>query len=207
MTTPVVPRIDSPPTMPRRPLVVRAASTSPPGIASVTSRSPASPRSRAISATRCPISLRGPGLIAGSPTDRGNPGRVTTPTPSPAMNSTPEPASPRQTEARIRAPSVTSGSSPASLITAAVARGGRNDRSARSNTGRSPRGNRIDTGSGKRPVRSAMYAALVAAAAQAPVVQPRRSSPSGLRPIVLPPVPRAGFIWPTGSGYAAADHS
>ena len=51
MTTPVVPRIDRPPTMPRRALVVRLASVSPPGIASVTSTSPPSPRSWAISAT------------------------------------------------------------------------------------------------------------------------------------------------------------
>ena len=108
--------------MPRRALVVRLASVSPPGIASVTSTSPPSPRSWAISATTARISLRGPGLIAGSPTAIGRPGRVTTPTPSPAMNSTPEPGSPRQTVARITAPWVTSGSSPASLTTAAVAR-------------------------------------------------------------------------------------
>ena len=38
-----------------------------------------------------------------------------------------------------------------------------------------PRGRRIVTGSGKRPVSSAANAARAAAAAQAPVVQPRRS--------------------------------
>src|SRR5882672_6151359 len=47
--------------------------------------------------------------------------------------------------------------------------------------GRSPLGSAISIGSGKRPVRSASKAAAVAAVAQAPVVQPRRKGPSGLR--------------------------
>jgi hypothetical protein len=47
--------------------------------------------------------------------------------------------------------------------------------------GVSPFGNVMETGSGKRPVSSAVSAALVAAVAQAPVVQPRLSGPEGLR--------------------------
>ena len=43
---PVVPRIDSPPTMPSRPLRVLAASASPPGMAISISTSPASPCAR-----------------------------------------------------------------------------------------------------------------------------------------------------------------
>ena len=82
---------------------------------------------------------------------------------------TPEPGAPMRTVALISAPWVTSGSSPASLITAAVARLGRSDLSSRSKLGRCPPGSWIVTGSGNRPVKSATYAALVAAAAQAPV--------------------------------------
>ncbi|QEX18656.1 hypothetical protein FRZ44_39640 [Hypericibacter terrae] len=44
-------------------------------------------------------------------------------------------------------------------------------------------------GSGKWPVRSASKAAAVAAVAQAPVVQPRRKGPSGLRAM--------GILWAT----------
>ncbi len=59
--------------------------------------------------------------MAGSPGGIARPARVTVPTPAPARNATPPPGSPRRTVARMRAPWVTSGSSPASLTTPAVA--------------------------------------------------------------------------------------
>ena len=89
---PVVPRIDSPPTMPSRPLRVLAASASPPGMAISISTSPASPWAAAISAMASRSIWRGTGLMAGSPGGMGRPGRVTVPTPSPARKLTPLPA-------------------------------------------------------------------------------------------------------------------
>ena len=83
-TTPVVPRIESPPTMPRRGLRVFWASASPPGMAMVTTTSTASPVAAAISATTSRIIWRGTGLIAASPGAICRPGRVTVPTPLPA---------------------------------------------------------------------------------------------------------------------------
>ena len=51
---------------------------------------------------------------------------------------------------------------------------------ASANEGRRPFGSSMATGSGNSPVTSAVYAARVAAVAQAPVVQPRRRrSPLG----------------------------
>ena len=64
---PVVPRIDKPPTMPRRPLSVFAASASPPGIEISTSASAARPAAAATSAMASLIMRRGTGLMAGSP--------------------------------------------------------------------------------------------------------------------------------------------
>ena len=43
----------------------------------------------------------------------------------------------------------------------------------------------ISTGSGKQPVRSAVYAAFAAAVAQAPVVHPWRNFSVGLRAITI----------------------
>ena len=71
------------------------------------------------------IIRRGTGLMAGSPTATANPGLVTRPTPSPPrrmISSSPPGDSRRQTRAPISAPLVTSGSSPASLITTASPR-------------------------------------------------------------------------------------
>src|SRR5262249_9674117 len=92
---------------------------------------------------------------------------------------TPLPAGPRSTIARTNAPCVTSGSSPASLTTPALARPPASARSARVKLGRCPRGSAIVTGSGNAPVASATNAAFAAAVAQAPVVQPWRSGRSG----------------------------
>ena len=122
MTMPVVPRIESPPRMPRRALVVFSASASPPGIDTVISTSPVTPWAAAREATMSCIIRRGAGLIAGSPMESSNPGRVTVPTPAPARKRTPEPSGAVTTVTTISAPSVTSGSSPASLTMPTVAR-------------------------------------------------------------------------------------
>ena len=175
---PVVPRIDRPPTMPSRPLSVFAASASPPGMAISTSASAAQPAAAATSAMASRIMRRGTGLIAGSPGGTGRPGRVTVPTPSPARNVTPAPGAPARTVARMSAPCVTSGSSPASLITPAVAEPSSCRVNASAKLGRSPRGSVTSTGSGNSPVTSAANAAFAAAAAQVPVVQPRRKGRS-----------------------------
>ncbi len=183
-TTPVVPRIDSPPTIPSRAFSVRAASASPPGTAISTTASTLPP---ATSASAARIIWRGTGLIAGSPGGSGKPGSVTVPTPSPAWNTTPLPRRPCRTVACTSAPCVTSGSSPASFTMAARAASWSSAVSASAKAGRSPRGSLRVTGSGNRPVSSAAYAALAAAAAQAPVVQPRRSFDSGTVVRAQPP--------------------
>ena len=147
---PVVPRIDSPPTMPRRPLRVLAASASPPGMAISISTSPASPCAAPISAMPSRSICRGTGLMAGSPGGTGKPGRVTVPTPSPARKMTPLPGAARRTVARISAPWVTSGSSPASLTTPAVAAPLANEVVASAKAGWPPPGQGHLDGVGKR---------------------------------------------------------
>ncbi len=97
------------------------------------------------------------------------------PTPVPAWNRMPEPGGAGATRLRIVARWVTSGSSPASLTTAASAQPGPEAVSAMSNVGVSPRGRVMVTLAGKPPPSSARTAALAAAVAQAPVVQPERS--------------------------------
>ncbi len=170
----MVPSTLSPPTIPRRGLAVFVANSSPPGMATVTHTSAGTPYSPATSRNAPSIISRGRGLIAGSPGGTGSPGRVTVPTPSPAAKRTPEPAGPHITVQRMRAPWVTSGSSPASLMTAAVALSPARSCSARAKSARKPRGRRIVTGSGNPPPSRASNAAFAAAVAHAPVVQPRR---------------------------------
>ena len=109
----------------------------------------------AISAMAVRIIWRGTGLIAGSPGGSGRPGRVIVPTPAPARKVTPLPAGPRLTVARTNAPWVTSGSSPASLTTAAVAEPVARLVSASAKATRSPRGSVTSTGSGNAPPNSA----------------------------------------------------
>ncbi len=104
----------------------------------------------------------------------GRPARVTMPTPGPAWKVTPLPGAPRVTVAMMSEPWVTSGSSPASLTMPAFAQPGPASLSASAKQGREPLGSVTLTGSGKVPVNSASVAARVAAAAQVPVVQPRR---------------------------------
>src|SRR5829696_9696028 len=102
------------------------------------------------------------------------PGLVTTPTPPPRLSSIP--GSSRQETRAVRcAPCVTSGSSPASLMTTASAQEA--PTSQRSTVKRtrfsSPlRGSFISTSFCTSPLKSALAAALAAAAAQVPVVQP-----------------------------------
>ena len=75
--------MEIPPTMPRRALDVRAAMASPPGTETV------SATGRPVtSATAARIMRAGTGLMAGAPTGRPRPGRVTVPTPGPACSST-----------------------------------------------------------------------------------------------------------------------
>ena len=187
-TMPVVPRMEMPPKMPSRALVVLRAIRSPPGT-EMTTRTPDAARST-VSPTAAAIMARGTGLMAGEPGSRPRPGLVTTPTPTPPSSSIPGPS--RQVTVAVRcAPWVTSGSSPASLTTTASARSaepgspggagrplGRGT-SAQDSTGnptRRPDGSGISTLRCTSPVRSAVAAALAAAAAQVPVVQPVRSA-------------------------------
>ncbi len=123
-------------------------------------RAPPRPRRRSrtitsASPTASRIIRRGTGLMAGSPTGTGRPGSVTVPTPGPARNSTPEPRAPCRTVARTSAPWVTSGSSPASLTTPAVAAPCSRRCTASAKAGRFPPGRSIVTGSGNVPVRRA----------------------------------------------------
>src|SRR5215208_4051363 len=112
--------------------------------------------------------------MAGPPTGSPSPGLVTTPTPSPRSSSSPR-CSRHETRAVRRAPSVTSGSSPASLMTTASAHEPpRSHRSTSNSTRRSGPflGNFTSTRSCVWPLTRARAAALAAAAAQVPVVQP-----------------------------------
>src|SRR5829696_4473016 len=117
---------------------------------------------------------RGTSFMAGPPTGSPSPGLVTTPTPSPRSSSSPR-CSRHETRAVRRAPSVTSGSSPASLMTTASAHEPpRSHRSTSNSTRRSGPflGNFTSTRSCVWPLTRARAAALAAAAAQVPVVQP-----------------------------------
>ena len=170
---PVVPRMEMPPTIPSLGFHVCLASFSPLRTEMVMSTSGVKPYSCARLSTTSRINWRGTGLMAGSPTGIGNPGRVTIPTPSPAKKRTPAPEGPNRTEERMSAPWVTSGSSPASLMIPASAKSSSRRSQSSANEGVCPLGSLIDTGSGKREETKAQRAALVAAVAQAPVVQPR----------------------------------
>src|ERR687895_1784660 len=112
--------------------------------------------------------------MAGPPTGSPSPGLVTRPTPSPRSSS--NPCSSRHEMWAVRwAPSVTSGSSPASLITTASAHEAPRSQRSTSNSKRRSRpfpGNFTSTRACRRPLTSALAAALAAAAAQVPVVQP-----------------------------------
>ena len=119
---PVVPRIDSPPTMPSRALSVFGAISSPPGMEISTSTS---------SARRCGAatsSMASRDHLARHRIDRGLAGRNGQARPRHGADpragpeATPEPARRGRTVETISAPCVTSGSSPASLTTPAAPR-------------------------------------------------------------------------------------
>src|ERR687893_2951408 len=117
---------------------------------------------------------RGTSFIAGPPTASPRPGFVTTPTPSPRSSSSPG-SSLHERRAVRCAPCVTSGSSPASLTTTASAQElPTSHRSTSKETRRSSPfpGSFTSTFTCGSPVRRAFAAALAAAAAQVPVVQP-----------------------------------
>src|ERR671921_313051 len=112
--------------------------------------------------------------MAGAPTGSPSAALVTMPTPSPRPSSSPC-SSRHETRAVRWAPSVTSGSSPASLITTASAHESLRSHRFTSNSTRRSRplpGSFTSTRVCGRPLVSALAAAFAAAAAQVPVVQP-----------------------------------
>src|SRR5918994_3081304 len=116
----------------------------------------------------------GAGFMPGPPTGSPSPGFVTTPTPSPRSSSSP--GSSRQETRAVRcARSVTSGSSPASLTTTASAHEAPSSHLSTSNSTRRSvpfAGSFTSMRSCGSPLTNAFAAALAAAAAQVPVVQP-----------------------------------
>src|SRR5215210_1336330 len=169
---PVVPRMEMPPTIPRRALVVFSAIFSPPGTL-MTTRTPRSSGSRT-SSMEYEIMRRGTAFMADPPTGSPSPGLVTTPTPSPRSSSRPG-SSRHETRAVRCAPSVTSGSSPASLTTTASAHVSPSSHRSTSNSTRLRApflGSFTSTLVCGAPLTSARAAAFAAAAAQVPVVQP-----------------------------------
>ena len=131
------------------------------------------PASPSTSRTASVIIRRGTGLIAGPPTVRPRPALVTVPTPTPARKTT---SSAGRTVTVRWAPWVTSGSSPASLTTTAVAASSHRSAESTSKVCRLPEGKPISTVAGVVPSRSSSAAALAAAAEHAPVVNPVRKA-------------------------------
>src|SRR5262249_44126403 len=121
----------------------------------------------------------GTGLIAGAPTGSPRPGLVTVPTPSPPRNSVRRVLAGAQSTAAVTwAPWVQSGSSPASFTTAQRC-GTAGSTSSTGNVTRRPPGSPTSTTRGGAPSTSHETAALAAALAHVPVVQPVR------RPVAL----------------------
>src|SRR5919107_4960152 len=117
---------------------------------------------------------RGTAFMAGSPRGTPSPGLATLPAPLPPSRSSPL-SSRHETRAVRWAPSVTSGSSPASLMTTASAHEAPRSHRSTSNSTRRSRpfpGSFTSTRVCVRPLASAPAAALAAAAGQGPVVQP-----------------------------------
>jgi len=120
-TIPVVPRMDKPPTMPRRPFNVRAANASPSGMEISTTTSRGAPKTAATSVTAERNHLAGHWVdrrLAGRQRQAGAGDRADAGTGAKCYSGARQP---RVTVARISAPWVTSGSSPASFTTAALA--------------------------------------------------------------------------------------
>ena len=168
-TMPLVPRMEMPPSMPSRGLKVPPASRRPSGT-EMTARSPPDAPAALSAAWACArIIRRGVELMAAAPTGWSRPGLVTRPTPSPPSISTPG-MPVRSTRAKIRAPSVMSGSSPPSLRTAQAAQPGPAEISSSSASTGMPAGVSTRTALSRRPVSSSSAAPRTAAAAQVPVV-------------------------------------
>src|SRR5215203_3676618 len=157
---------------------------------------------------------RGTPFIAGPPTGSPRTGLVTTPTPLPRSSSIPIPS--RHETRTVRcAPCVTSGSSPASYTTMASAQAPPSPTSHRSTSKETRRsspffGSLTSTLSCGSPVRRANAAALAAAAAQVPVVQPVLSF-SSLTRAMLGGMGgsrsfRLGGIFPLLRGPSLAEH-
>ncbi|EXI72078.1 MAG: hypothetical protein AW07_03354 [Candidatus Accumulibacter sp. SK-11] len=184
--------------IPRRAFSVFFAICSPPGTEMRTSMPSTARISAATARTLSRMFCCGTGLIAGPPTARPSPSRVTTPTPGPPQRLiSPARCGSRRTSAVRWAPCVASGSSPASLTTAAWATRSLPSPSTRpsmtAKISSRPFGSRQTTLAGTSPPSSPQVAARAAAAEQAPVVKPvrlprvRRVSP--LRTFsLMPPV-------------------
>ncbi len=194
-TRPVVPSIEMPPTMPRRALSVLRAISTPCGANTSTAAEHFAPWTASAAATAWVIMRRGPGLMAGSPGGSSSPGLVIRPTPSPPqMTTSGGPVSgPARglslTRAPISAPWVTSGSSPASLMTVQTAAAPARRQLWTGTVMASPVGRATDTAAGGRPSSRRSTAPRAAAAAAVPVVKPVRRRffigsdlfPSGIR--------------------------
>ena len=177
---PLVPKTDMPPSMPRRGLNVRAARATPSGMEMVTTRPPVYPWACAAAQAASRIMARGIELMAAAPTGWSSPALVTRPTPTPPSITTSEPSL-SATRAMTRTPSVMSGSSPASFCTEQTAHVSPRSASSTSTTTSMPAGVDTVTEDTVTSPRRSSAAALVAAAAQVPVVYPQRKS--------LPPAP------------------
>ena len=163
-STPVVPRIDKPPTIPSVGLSVFFASSIPSGIDIVISRSDSSNSSATLL-----ISSRGFGLIAGSPTGICKPDLVTIPIPSPALKTIPEFFSSRRILIKIETPFVISGSSPENFLTSTKIPSSTSEIFSIGMFNRVPSSAWISTESTRSP-RKKNKAALTPAAEHAPVV-------------------------------------
>ena len=91
-TIPLVPRMDIPPTIPRRELNVLSAILSPSGTEISTEIPPVWPYAPQTSSTASFIMLRGTRFMAAFPTGWSRPLRVTLPTPTPPSTSMPSEA-------------------------------------------------------------------------------------------------------------------
>ena len=167
---PVVPRIEMPPITPSRAFSVLRERSNPSGTEMTTETPRRSLRSVSNSRTTPSIMARGTGFIAAEPTSRPRPGLVTLPTPTPPSSFIPGVAS-QQTVEQSSAPWVTSGSSPASLMTLAVTLPSLAcSQEWTAKVACTPIGSVIMTVAGACPLHKASSAARVAAVAQAPVV-------------------------------------
>ena len=171
-TTPEVPIMEIPPTIPNFGLKVLRASSSPSGTEiSMTTPCFGIRWASRIFSVSAAIIFRGVGFIAGSPISKPNPGKVTIPTPFPAAKRIPVSLE-SITFAQISRLLVTSGSSPASLTTVQIILCPSFSVRLTGNSTSSPSGRVIVTWFNTSPVSRVDKAAFAAAQAQLPVVKP-----------------------------------